>query len=230
MKRRLVAAALVLALCLVAIGCAGQPELQEPVEPPAVEQQEQSAEEQQETELRQPEYLEIASLPKAEALEQEYSSDGRSILLEQLPENLPEQLACQLLIFDITGDFDAMAQLVLPGSEGLEISVQNQEEQFSEGLFVESYTIHSVRALSYEQAYEVALSPLSAGGELAEKRGITEWVLVDMYLDLKYSPELLEQRPPQLGDGRYQYCMLVGSTAEHPELGIAEVYWGAITQ
>ena len=106
MKRRIVAAALVLALCLVAIGCAGQPELQEPVEPPAVEQQEQSAEEQQETELRQPEYLEIASLPKAEALE----------------------------------------------------------------------------------------------------------------------------RPPQLGDGRYQYCMLVGSTAEHPELAVAEVYWGAITQ
>lgn len=74
--------------------------------------------------------------------------DGRSFKLEDIPESIVEETVVNDFKYSIEGDFKKLADII---SDDHKISLRNEEEQFKEGLSMQSYTIHEISTLAESQ-------------------------------------------------------------------------------
>src|SRR5665648_967463 len=82
--------------------------------------------------------------------ETEINVDGRSFELEDIPENMAEEVVINDFKYSIVGDFDSLSK-ILADTEPHNISLKNEEEQFNEGDYIQSYTIHEVSTLTINE-------------------------------------------------------------------------------
>ncbi len=145
--------------------------------------------------------------------------DGRSFLLEDIPESVPEEIVVLDFYFTITGDFD-MKHIILAPIESHLISINAEQERFDDGLYIKSYTIHNIETLTEEQY----ANPENADGTTnllyystvaahVEEFALTDYSVVCIVFSMELSDEALAAGP-QYGEGTFQRCYLVGKTAE----------------
>src|SRR5665648_1299025 len=71
--------------------------------------------------------------------ETEINVDGRSFELEDIPENMAEEVEINDFKYSIVGEIESLSK-ILADTEPHNISLKNEEEQFNEGNYIQSYT------------------------------------------------------------------------------------------
>lgn len=147
----------------------------------------------------------------------------RHFLLEDAPENVPEELVSNVYRYEITGGFEAYFDMI-GESESLLISTGNIEKLYEEG-FTRELIVHRLYTMTQEEV-EKADFQVSFQEELSrdvEKYQLTEYTVVRAEIYMAWSEAALK-RGPQLGDGDYDRGFLCGKDAQG-SWKLYEVYW-----
>ena len=169
-------------------------------------------------------YTDISALPVLDLnLEPSLQFDDRTLVMEDSIENELEYLVYQSYYYKISADFSSMKTL-LGDSEYLQISVKNEEENFENGEYMTSVTIHALNTLTPEDLDFVADYAKEDLLEDINQYALTEYAIVQADLDWTFSQAWLDAGP-QVGNGRYMRYFLLGKTEETPEFRWYELYW-----
>ena len=169
-------------------------------------------------------YTDVSALPALVLnLEPSLQFDDRTLTMEDSIENELEYLVYQSYYYEISADFSSMKTL-LGDSEYLQISVKNGEENFENGEYMTSVTIHALNTLTPEALDFVADYAKEDLLESINQYALTEYAIVQADLDWTYSQAWLDAGP-QVGNGRYMRYFLLGKTEETPEFRWYELYW-----
>jgi len=159
--------------------------------------------------------------------ETEINVDGRSFELEDIPENMAEEVVINDFKYSIVGDFDSLSK-ILADTEPHNISLKNEEEQFNEGDYIQSYTIHEVATLTINEYNQQKLengkyNPLYFYGweEIVEKYNLKEYEIINVKFTQKHSDKSIELGP-QCGDGTYNRNFIVGKSSKDNNYKIYE--------
>ena len=158
---------------------------------------------------------------------------GRTIELEDTPENFAEEMVWNNCWLPFVGNFEPY--IALMGSNHMRISAENEGEQYAEngGIF-SSVTVHNLSVLT-QQDYQPGSFYFSEQAT-AERfmtdvwhevwtYGLTEYTVAYVDLSWEWTPEQLALGP-QLGNGRYERLCLLGKTAADPDWKMYNIYWG----
>lgn len=149
------------------------------------------------------------------------SADGRTIRLdrrtyklEDIAKNEAEETVLKHFQYSIVADFNGLMD-ILADTQAHRISIENEEKNYYEGLYVESYVIHEISTLTADEYGNDKESPLYYYGwkELVEKHKLEEYEVVRVNFTMKHSEKSLELIP-QWGDGRYDRSYLVGKSSK----------------
>lgn len=169
-------------------------------------------------------YTDVSALPALDLnLEPSLQFDDRALTMKDSIENELEYLVYQSYYYEISADFSSMKTL-LGDSEYLQISVKNGEENFENGEYMTSVTIHAFNTLTPEDLDFVADYAKEDLLEDINQYALTEYAIVQADLDWTYSQACLDAGP-QVGNGRYMRYFLLGKTEETPEFRWYELYW-----
>ena len=138
-------------------------------------------------------------------------------------ENELEYLVYQSYYYEMSADFSSKKTL-LGDNEYLQISNQNEEENFENGKYMTSITIHALNTLTPEDLDFAADYIKEDILERIDQFSLTEYAIVQVDLDWTYSQAMLEAGP-QLDEGRYLRYFLLGKTEETTEFRWYELYW-----
>lgn len=147
----------------------------------------------------------------------------RHFLLEDAPENVPEELVSNFYRYEITGEFEAYFDLI-GESESLLIATGNVEKLYEEG-FTRELIVHRLYTMTQEEVEEADFQ-VSFQEELSrdvEKYQLTEYTVVRAEIYMAWSEAALK-KGPQLGDGDYDRGFLCGKDAQG-SWKLYEVYW-----
>ncbi len=148
--------------------------------------------------------------------------EERQFSLFDIPENPAEALVADHYLYLITGDFDQLEQLY-GENEALTISLENEQQNFQEGIYIQKYLIQEISTLSQEEFQSLFSDSLQA--EIDQWK-LSEMVMVKAVIDLTWSEKGLAQIP-QIGDGQYDRFFLCGKHAENSnDWKIFEIYSG----
>ena len=146
---------------------------------------------------------------------QSITVEGRSFLLEDLPESEAEALVVKDFLYSITGEFDKKA-LLLADTETHRIYLVNEERNLREGCHIKSHVIHAVMTLTAEEYAQEQFSdgesnPLyyHNAQALAQEYDLGAYEIVRVEFTVAWSEAALE-KGPQWGDGTYSRSFLVG--------------------
>ena len=169
-------------------------------------------------------YTDVSALPALDLnLEPSLQFDDRTLIMEDSIENELEYLVYQSYYYEMSADFSSMKTL-LGDSEYLQISIKNEEENFENGEYMTSVTIHALNTLTPEDLDFVADYAKEDLLEDINQYVLTEYAIVQADLDWTYSQAWLDAGP-QVGNGRYMRYFLLGKTEETPEFRWYELYW-----
>lgn len=169
-------------------------------------------------------YTDISALPVLDLnLEPSLQFDDRTLIMEDSIENELEYLVYQSYYYEMSADFSSMKTL-LGDSEYLQISIKNEEENFENGEYMTSVTIHALNTLTPEDLDFVADYAKEDLLEDINQYALTEYAIVQADLDWTFSQAWLDAGP-QVGNGRYMRYFLLGKTEETPEFRWYELYW-----
>lgn len=169
-------------------------------------------------------YTDISALPALDLnLEPSLQFDDRTLIMEDSIENELEYLVYQSYYYEMSADFSSKKTL-LGDSEYLQISIKNEEENFENGEYMTSVTIHALNTLTPEDLDFVADYAKEDLLEDINQYALTEYAIVQADLDWTYSQAWLDAGP-QVGNGRYMRYFLLGKTEETPEFRWYELYW-----
>lgn len=169
-------------------------------------------------------YTDVSALPALDLnLEPSLQFDDRTLIMEDSIENELEYLVYQSYYYEMSADFSSKKTL-LGDNEYLQISNQNEEENFENGKYMTSITIHALNTLTPEDLDFAADYIKEDILERIDQFSLTEYAIVQVDLDWTYSPAMLEAGP-QLDEGRYLRYFLLGKTEETPEFRWYELYW-----
>lgn len=159
--------------------------------------------------------------------ETEIEIDGRSFQLDDIPKNIAEETVINDFKYSIVGDFESISK-TLADIEGLKISLKNEEEQFYEGLGMQSYNIHEISTLSESEYSQEKLengehNPLYFYGweDIVEKHNLKEYEIINVKFTQKHSDKSIELGP-QYGDGTFNRNFIVGKSPKDSHYKIYE--------
>lgn len=159
--------------------------------------------------------------------ETEINLDGRSFELEDIPETRVEEIVINEFMFSIVGDFESISN-ILADTESNNISLKNEEKQFYEGNYMQSYIIHEVSTISKNEYSKEKLkngesNPFYFYGwkEVVEKYNLKEYEIVNVNFTQKHSKKSIELGP-QWGDGIFIRNFLVGKSTKDDDYKIYE--------
>ena len=169
-------------------------------------------------------YTDISALPALDLnLEPSLQFDDRTLIMEDSIEKELEYLVYQSYYYEMSADFSSKKTL-LGDSEYLQISIKNEAENFENGEYMTSVTIHALNTLTPEDLDFVADYAKEDLLEDINQYALTEYAIVQADLDWTYSQAWLDAGP-QVGNGRYMRYFLLGKTEETPEFRWYELYW-----
>lgn len=169
-------------------------------------------------------YTDISALPVLDLnLEPSLQFDDRTLIMEDSIENELEYLVYQSYYYEMSADFSSKKTL-LGDSEYLQISIKNEAENFENGEYMTSVTIHALNTLTPEDLDFVADYAKEDLLEDINQYALTEYAIVQADLDWTFSQAWLDAGP-QVGNGRYMRYFLLGKTEETPEFRWYELYW-----
>lgn len=169
-------------------------------------------------------YTDVSALPALDLnLEPSLQFDDRTLIMEDSIENELEYLVYQSYYYEMSADFSSKKTL-LGDNEYLQISNQNEEENFENGKYMTSITIHALNTLTPEDLDFAADYIKEDILERIDQFSLTEYAIVQVDLNWTYSQAMLEAGP-QLDEGRYLRYFLLGKTEETPEFRWYELYW-----
>lgn len=169
-------------------------------------------------------YTDVSALPALDLnLEPSLQFDDRTLIMEDSIENELEYLVYQSYYYEMSADFSSKKTL-LGDSEYLQISIKNEEENFENGEYMTSVTIHALNTLTPEDLDFVADYAKEDLLEDINQYALTEYAIVQADLDWTYSQAWLDAGP-QVGNGRYMRYFLLGKTEETSEFRWYELYW-----
>ncbi len=208
---------------------ANKQEALEQKEADAVDELKEQAEAARKAEVNQllvEKYVDISQLEIREGVgEEELVFEDRVFVCEDKVQNELEQLVYYDYYFNSNGSDNSYAKLKdLMGSESLQISVQNQQKQFKEGIYMSEYRIHELETLSQDTVLKASDSTKDYILKIQEKCDLAEWAIVKTDVSWKHNPRSLEHA--QLGDGRYTRYYIVGKAQVDSDFKMYEVVWG----
>ena len=162
----------------------------------------------------------------------EFAEDDRTLMVQDIPENLVEELLFSNYYFSTVFEFEGL--LGIQGSDNLRLSAENERKNAADGLYFENVIIHNFATLSREDFTpggfyftdaEMSFKFVDQANYLKEEHGLTEYAVVYVDLSWKWSEKALELGP-QLDDGRYERLYLVGKTSEDANWKLYECFWG----
>lgn len=159
--------------------------------------------------------------------ETEINENERSFELEDIPESMAEEMVINDFMYSIVGDFDSLSK-ILADTKPHNISLKNQEEQFNEGNYIQSYIIHEVSTLSENEYNQEKLgsggnNPLYFYGweEIVENHNLKEYEIINVKFTQKHSEKSIELGP-QWGDGTFNRNFIVGKSSKDNNYKIYE--------
>lgn len=151
--------------------------------------------------------------------ETEINVDGRIFKLEDTPKNMAEETVVNNFLYSITADFNSMSD-TLAELESHKISIENEEKNFNEGLYMKSHIIHKISTLSEDQYEQEKLdndevNPLYYYDwrEIVEEHNLKEYEIINVNFTQVHSDKSIELGP-QWGDGTYNRSFIVGKSPD----------------
>lgn len=150
--------------------------------------------------------------------ETEVNVDGRTFKLEDMPKNIAEEIVVNNFLYSTVADFDNMSD-ILADIESHRISIENEEKNFNDGLYIKSYTIHEISTLSENEYNQEKLengeqNPLYYYDwtKIVEKYNLKEYEIINVNFTQVHSEESIKLGP-QWGDGTYNRSFIVGKSS-----------------
>lgn len=159
--------------------------------------------------------------------EREIEIEGRGFQLEDIPENIAEETVINDFKYSIVGDFKNLSN-ILADTEALNISIENQEKDFNEGNYIQSYIIHEISTLSKDEYNQEKLedgkyNPYHFYGweENVKEYNLKEYEIINVKFTQKHSDKSIELGP-QWGNGTFNRNFLVGKSSKDNNYKIYE--------
>lgn len=147
----------------------------------------------------------------------EYTVADRSLILKDIPASDPEETVILEFLYTIQGEFDKKKE-ILADIEPHSISIDNEKENFDNGIYIKSCTVHQIDTLTPEQYEEPKSEDGSDNplyyygiGDEIEQYQLTDYAVVHVKFSWDYSEKMLEMGP-QWGPGEHERSFLVGKT------------------
>lgn len=145
--------------------------------------------------------------------------EGGSYRLQVTPQNTAEETVVNYFLYTITRDYDGLSE-ILADIEAHRILIENEKENYGEGIFIKDYTIQSITT-SPKNGYNDENHILFYNGweEIVDKYELIEYEIVRVkfiQLHSKKSNELV----PQWGDGTYYRSFIVGKSSDDKDYKI----------
>lgn len=169
-------------------------------------------------------YVDVARLDVLDLnIEDKYVFDDRTLAIKDSIDNELEHLVYQYY-YDVTSaQFEDLMDLI-GENESLQIAIENEGENYRDGIYMSEYTIHELTLLSTDDLQNVSEFSKKDILEKIDTFDFTEYAVVQADVSLKHNEAYLSQEP-QLGDGRYMRYYLFATTTDVPEFKMYEVYW-----
>lgn len=150
----------------------------------------------------------------------EADNEDQHFLLEDKPQNKPEELVALNFYYEITGEYDKLYDLC--GSESLQISAVNTEKNFNEGMYIQEYIVRHLTTLSMDEFVHRSTVILEMIKTNVEQNKLTEYTMVQGDFAMK-SPSAQESLS-ELSDGGHTFYFLCGKN-QNDEWKLFELYW-----
>ncbi len=128
--------------------------------------------------------------------------EGRSFELEEIPESSAEEVVVLDFYYSITGEFDKMKEIISDNEAHL-ISMENEQLDFEQGRYMQSYTIHQIETLPKDDKVK----------SIAEQYSLVEYEMINVSFTQIWSEAKLNAWP-QYGNGMHSREFLVGKTKD----------------
>lgn len=153
----------------------------------------------------------------------EYVFEDRRFACEGTVHNELEKIVSDLYYYEAAGNYDKVFAL-LGESKYLLPAFENSKEAFDEGNYMSELTIHELITLSADDVANASDQTLQYLLRDVELYDLEEFAIVKVVVSWKHNAKSLAMGP-QLGDGSYTRCFLLGVTDKVPEYKIYEEYW-----
>jgi hypothetical protein len=145
----------------------------------------------------------------------------RHFELKDAPQNIPEELVTLNFYYDISGEYDKMYDLC--GSESMQISATNTEDNFKDGQYTQEYIVRQLSTLPLDEFLDRNSGILEMTKRDVTQNSLTEYTLVRADHTFTISPKMKDQA--QLSDGDYTFYYLCGKSQKDSNWKLYEVYW-----
>ncbi len=154
---------------------------------------------------------------------EEFVFEDRRFICEETVQDELEYLIYNYYYFSSTGGYDKLFDL-LGDNESLKIAVQNERDNFEEGIYMSEYCIHELETLPIDAVQTASDATKKYISNALEKYDLAEYAIVKADISWKHNVVSLAQGP-QLGDGRYARYYLVAKGETESSFKIYEVFW-----
>ncbi len=149
-----------------------------------------------------------------------YTFCDRTITLEVPIDNDLKSTVFNLYFYLMSGEFDKIS---LGEDIGFNNAIENSATSIQKDEYVDSYTIHSIDVLSYDDIANISI--IDSLNTATQTFNLIETALVFVDKSMTYSDKMLEMGP-QIPEGRYERYYLLGKTQQDENFKIYNVYWG----
>jgi len=149
------------------------------------------------------------------------SYEDRRFELKEMPQNIAEELVALDFYYNIAGAYDKLYKLC--GSESLQISATNTEQNFKEGRYIKEYVITNLATLPMEDFLAIDESILGMIRGDIQSNNLSEYVYVRV--DFTMTTPAEQQGYAELSDGDHSFYFLCGKNQVDSEWKLYELYW-----
>lgn len=141
------------------------------------------------------------------------NAEGSSYTLDVTPQSAAEEIVVNYFLYTIARDYDGLSK-VLADIEPHRSIIENERENYEEGIFIKSYTIHDISTLP-ERGYSDENHILFYYGweEIVDRYELIEYEIVRVKFTQLHS-EKSNKLIPQWGDGTYHRSFIVGKSSD----------------
>jgi len=145
----------------------------------------------------------------------------RHFELKDAPQNISEELVALNFYYNISGEYDKLYDLA--GSESMQISATNTENNFKNGQYTQEYIVRQLSTLSLDEFVEKDPSILEIIKRDIRANKLIEYTCVKADHTFMTPPWL--QGQAQCPDGDYTFYYLCGKSQQDSNWKLYEVYW-----
>lgn len=154
-------------------------------------------------------------------IENPFISGDRTLILDDTIENNLEAMIYEYYHSKISGDFSKVKNMIAE-NEALTISIENEKEQFDEGIYFNKIILDEIDVVDKEDALDISNKKKQEIISTLNDLGMTEFAIVEVESKVKLNEKYLSMAP-QISDGDMSRCYLIGKKDNAYKL--AEVYW-----